>query len=152
MPSSMVLKGIGSSAPAEAVFLGGYNATGKQISNGTPVCWSAIASDGKSAVLATSTTFLNYGLFAGIVTSTVGTADYTGAIQAYGVATARTWSNTTNHIPGCGLILVGGKDYLVYGTEGQVGVNGGAVRLMVTALETNSSGGTASAKVFVKAM
>lgn len=150
MPSNMVLKGIGSNAPAEAVFLGGYNATGARVSAGTPVCWSAVASDGKSFVLATTTGFINYGLFSGIATNTVGTADYTGGIQAYGVCTARTFSSTTAHIPGCGLVLVGGKDYLAYGTEGQVGIN--VLQHVLTALETNSSGGTASAKVFVRAM
>lgn len=152
MPSSMPLKGIGTSAPAEAVFLGGYNKTGAQVSAGTPVCWDAVASDGKSFVLATTTGFINYGLFAGIATGTVGTADYTGGIQAYGVCTARTFSATTAHIPGCGLILVGGKDYAVYGTEDQVGAGILAMQRPLTALETNSSGGTASAKVFVKAM
>lgn len=149
MPSNQVLKGIGSTAPAEKVFLGGFNGTGARVGAGTPVCWDAVASDGKTFKLATSTGFVNYRLLAGIVTSTVGTADYTGSIQAYGPCNASTWSATDAFIPGASLILVGGKTYLNYGTEGQ---QAGMVNSAFVALETNDSGGTATKKVFVRAM
>lgn len=149
MPSNRVLKPIGSSAQAEVIFLGGYNGTGAVVTNNTPVCWDAVASDGKTFVLATTTGFRNYRLFAGILTETCNTADYTGAIQCYGPVNASTWSATTALIPGCSLILSGGKTYLDYGTEGQLA---GQMADCAVALETNSSGGTATKKIFVRAM
>ena len=149
MPSSLVLKGIGSSAPAEKVFLAGYNASGAARGPGTVVCWDAVASDGFTFVLPTATGFINYGLLAGVLTDTCSSADYTGAIQAHGPCTALTWGVASTFIPGAGLIMVADKAYFAYGTDLQRQVQ---YEPHVNALQTNATAATLSAKVYLKAM
>ncbi len=137
------LIGISSEDGAEKCYLTGYNGTGAAVAAGSPVNWDEVASDGRTFKTPATT---NFKLVAGIAEDAVGTAEYTSKILAYGPVTARTYGVANNFIPGVSLILVDGKDYLAYGTDGQLA---GQLPVFV-ALETNATASTSTRKIFVR--
>lgn len=148
MPSNQVLKGIGSSAPAEKVFLGCYNGTGAQLDMGSAVVWDVVASDGKTVALP-ATAYLH--LPAGILTETVGTAEYSGNLQAYGPVDALAWGVASVNTPGALLMITDGDPYVSFGTvagSADPAVN----KASFIALETNASVATTTQKIFVKTL
>lgn len=138
----------------ETAFLAGYNGLGAAAAIGAPVCWDAVASDGVTFALPEAgALFQNFSMLAGILNTTVGTAEYTHQIVAYGRVSARAWGVATTYVPGALLILTDGDDYVSYGTAGQInGVITINQPIAVTALETNASVATTTSLVFVKAL
>jgi len=142
--------GIVTGEEAETILISGYNAQGSQVDQYTPVVWSSVASDGRSFITPAAASLC---LSAGIVQETVGTAKYTHRILAYGPSTAKSWGVATTYIPGVPLILVAAKNYVSYGTVGQLyGLVASEVPQGVhyVALQTNSSVATTNTKVFVR--
>lgn len=151
------VKGMGSSAEAEKGFLFGFNGESSAINAGSPVCWDAVAADGKTFKLPTNTGFTNFPLFAGIAEDTVSTVyphSYTKKIVVYGPVTARTWGVATTFIPGANVGLVAGKDYLAYLTAGQInGVEAqNQLGYRAVALETNATAATSTSSVWIAAL
>lgn len=146
--------GVGyTSQEGETCYLQGYNAAGQQLVFGTPVCWDVAADDGVSVNLPASAGFQNFSLFAGIMKSTVGTANYITDIVAYGKVNARGYGVATTYIPGAGLVLVDGQDYVAYGSAGQfAGSTAVQQPISLTALATNTTADTRQSSVFVKAL
>lgn len=136
----------------EKAFMSGFNGTGAAILPGSPVCWDTVASDG--VTLAVPSVGVNFPMLAGIQENdTVGTAEYTHQIVAYGQVTMRTWGVASTFIPGALLILTDGDDYGSYGTAGQWnGTLAGQQPLAITALSTNTSVATTDQPVFIKAL
>lgn len=136
----------------EKAYMSGFNGTGAAILPGSPVCWDTVASDG--VTLAAPSEDINFSLLAGIQeNTTVGTAEYTHTIVAYGQVTARSWGVSSTFIPGALLILTDANDYVSYGTASQWnGVFAGQQPIAITALSTNTSVATTDAPVFIKAL
>lgn len=141
------IRGIGSAAEAEKVYLCGYNGDGGAVAANFPVFWSSAAGDGKTFI---SSAEAHVRLFAGITEEAVASGDYTARIVAYGVVDCGTWGIANTFIPGAGLYMTVGKDYLEYGTAGQLGVTPWGVS--VVALETNATAALATTSVFVRAL
>lgn len=138
----------------ETAFLAGFNGVGDERPVGSPVCWDAVASDGVTFALPEAgALFQNFSMLAGILNETVGTAEYTHQIVAYGRVSARAWGVASTYLPGALLILTDGDDYVSYGSAGQInGVITINQPIAITALETNASAATTSSLVFVKAL
>jgi hypothetical protein len=142
-----VIQGIGSTANPEIVYLRGYNGDGANLAAGMPVFWSSAAADGVTFVTSAEA---HVRLFAGVVEEAVGTADYTARIVAYGPVDCATWGIASNFIPGAGLYHTVAKDYLEYGSAGQL--NYPLFGVSVVALETNATAALLTTKVFVRAL
>lgn len=135
----------------ETAFLAGFNGVGAALAKGSPVCWDTVASDG--VTLALPAVAVNFSLLAGIVNDTIGTAEYTHQIVAYGKVTARSWGVATTYVPGALMILTDGDDYVSYGTAGQWnGTLAGQQPIAMTALSTNASVATTDQPIFIKAL
>lgn len=149
-----VAVGIGYTAQeGEQGLLQGYNASGAQLDAGSPVCWGVVQADGVSVVLPAAAGFQNFSMFAGILKSTVGTAEYCRDIVAYGKVNANAYGIATTYIPGAGLVLVDGKDYVAYGSAGQfAGSTAVQQPISLTALATNTTANERLSAVFVKAL
>lgn len=146
--------GVGYSTPeGETCFLSGYNGTGRQQPYGAPVCWHIPSSDGITFNTPASAGFQNFSVFAGILKDTCGTAEYTHTIVAYGKVNARTYGIASTFIPGAGLVLVDGRDYVAYGSAGMfAGSSAVQQPISVTAFATNATADTSMKVVFVKAL
>lgn len=140
-----LLHGIGSDDGPEKCYLTGYNGTGAAVAAGTPVCWDSSAADVRTFVAPATASFK---LVAGVAEEAVGTAEYTSKIVAYGPVNTLTYGVGTNFVPGVSLILVNGKTYLAYGTEGDLA---GQLPVFV-ALATNATATPSLTKVFVRAI
>lgn len=140
-----LLHGIGSDDGPEKCYLTGYNGTGAAVAAGTPVCWDSSAADVRTFVAPATASFK---LVAGVAEEAVGTAEYTSKIVAYGPVNTLTYGVATNFVPGVSLILVNGKTYLAYGTEGDLK---GQLPVFV-ALATNATATPSLTKVFVRAI
>lgn len=140
-----LLHGIGSDDGPEKCYLTGYNGTGAAVAAGTPVCWDSSAADVRTFVAPATA---NFKLVAGVAEEAVGTAEYTSKIVAYGPVNTLTYGVGTNFVPGVSLILVNGKTYLAYGTEGDLA---GQLPVFV-ALATNATATPSLTKVFVRAI
>jgi hypothetical protein len=141
-----MLKGIGTSAPAETIYVGGYNGVEAQVVWGTPLCWSVAASDGVTLVLpATSGITKNVRIPAGIAIDTIASGEYTRTVVSYGPCSARTYGVASNFVPGATLVMVDGATYLAYGTDDEVA----AQMVKYTALETNATTDTTRTRVMV---
>jgi len=143
------LRGRGSVDEGEKCWLSGYNGTGAEIAAGTPVCWSEVASDGKT-LKAPVTTCMN--MAAGIAEEAVGTAEYSSKIVAYGTVNARVYGVATNLVPGVRLWMIPSKSYLAYDTAGYGAQVATAQAPVYTALQTNATTDTCTNKVFVQAL
>lgn len=140
-----LLHGVGSDDGPEKCYLTGYNGTGAAVAAGTPVCWDSSAADVRTFVAPATASFK---LVAGVAEEAVGTAEYTSKIVAYGPVNTLTYGVGTNFVPGVSLILVNGKTYLAYGTEGDLA---GQLPVFV-ALATNATATPSLTKVFVRAI
>lgn len=140
-----LLHGIGSDDGPEKCYLTGYNGTGAAVAAGTPVCWDSSTADVRTFVAPATASFK---LVAGVAEEAVGTAEYTSKIVAYGPVNTLTYGVATNFVPGVSLILVNGKTYLAYGTEGDLA---GQLPVFV-ALATNATATPSLTKVFVRAI
>lgn len=140
-----LLHGIGSDDGPEKCYLTGYNGTGAAVAAGTPVCWDSSAADVRTFVAPAKASFK---LVAGVAEEAVGTAEYTSKIVAYGPVNTLTYGVGTNFVPGVSLILVNGKTYLAYGTDGDLA---GQLPVFV-ALATNATATPSLTKVFVRAI
>ena len=146
--------GVGyTSQEGETCFLSGYNGTGIQQPYGAPVCFDVVTANGITFNTPASAAFQNFSMFAGILKDTCGTAEYTHTIVAYGRVNARTYGIATTFIPGAGLVLVDGRDYVAYGSAGMfAGSTAVQQPISVTALATHSTASTLVQAVFVKAL
>lgn len=140
-----LLHGIGSDDGPEKCYLTGYNGTGAAVAAGTPVCWDSSAADVRTFKAPATASFK---LVAGVAEEAVGTAEYTSKIVAYGPVNTLTYGVGTNFVPGVSLILVNGKTYLAYGTDGDLA---GQLPVFV-ALATNATATPSLTKVFVRAI
>lgn len=140
-----LLHGIGSDDGPEKCYLTGYNGTGAAVAAGTPVCWDSSAADVRTFKAPATASFK---LVAGVAEEAVGTAEYTSKIVAYGPVNTLTYGVGTNFVPGVSLILVNGKTYLSYGTDGDLA---GQLPVFV-ALATNATATPSLTKVFVRAI
>ncbi len=140
------IHGIGSAEQAETVWLHGYNNTGAEVLRGTPVAWDNTTPLDCRAFIAPLTAAVR--LIAGIAQDTVGTAEYTSSIVAYGPVLARTYGVATTFVPGANLIQVTAKTYLVYGSEMLIHNQ----PEVFTALTTNATVDTVEQSVFVRAL
>lgn len=137
----------------ERVTVNVFNLVGAEIAAGSPVCFSVTASDGVSVVLpATGTDQSNFTMLAGVAENAIGTAEY-GKVVSKGVVSARVYGVASRIVPGSQLALAATRDYLIYGTAGQI--NGEATyqqRVAFTALETATTANTASRTIHINAV
>ncbi len=147
-----IIRGITSTEEAEIGYLSVYNGQGSELSQGSPVCWDGVASDGRTVKTPATSGFTNFNLLAGIAIDTLATAAYNHNVVAYGPCMARTYGIATTLIPGAMLWLVDAKDYLAYGTEGIPCFGGSGQPNAFTALDTHTTVSAERTKVFVRAL
>ena len=148
------IKGRGTSAQAESIYLHVYNGTGSEVAVGAPICFDVVSSDGKTGTQPTTgTNSSNFAMFAGLAQQAIGTDDYSAFVQAYGLASANVYGIATTLVPGSYLALVDGEDYVAYGSAGMFsGLTAVAQPIAITALSTNATVDETVQNVFVKAL
>ena len=140
------MRGVGSTTDqAEIVYVMGYNGTGAECAQGDVVTLDEGNTYGRTFVQPETE---NFNLAYGVLADTVGTAQYTARIVAYGVVQTQCYGVATNFVPGANLIMVNDKSYLAYNSA-QLDI--GQPRCF-TALETNSTVNQRLRYVFVRAL
>ena len=148
------IRGRGSAEEAERILMHGFNGRGDEITTGQPMCWDIASSDGKTMTQAASgTNFSNFAMFAGLPQRSIGTAEYSADILAYGVGNANVYGVATTLVPGANLALVAARSYVAYGSHGMFAGSVAAQQpIAMTSLSTVATVDEFVAPVFIKAL